>query len=80
MPLTNRIARLERALVVTDPTTGAVARRCPTCRDGTKRRWVTCFDGVPTLGEDGNLENSCPACGREIADLVNVLGIDPARL
>ena len=80
MALTIRVRRRERALVTTNAATGAVARRCHTCRNGTRRRWVTCFDGVPTLGEDGNLETTCPACGREIADVVNVIGVDPAAL
>ncbi len=81
MALTSRIQRLERAMVTTDATTGAAARRCPTCRDGTKRRSVTCFDGVPTWADDGgSLETTCPGCGREIVDLVNVVGVDPGRL
>ena len=81
MPLSHRIQRLERALVTTDPTTGAVARRCPTCRDGTKRRQMKCFDGVPTWADDGgSLTAACPACGREIADVVDVRGVDPALL
>src|SRR5436190_1833460 len=45
MALTSRLRRLERALVTTDATTGALARRCPTCRDGTTRRSITAFDG-----------------------------------
>ncbi|HMN42485.1 MAG TPA: hypothetical protein PKE29_16715 [Phycisphaerales bacterium] len=81
MAMTTRIERLEKRLVALDPVTGAAARRCPACRDGARRRQVTRFDGVPAWADDGGpLATACPGCGREIADVVDVRGIDPAAL
>ena len=81
MALAIKIERLERRLVSLDPTTGAAARRCPVCRDGSRRRQITCFDGVPTWADDGgSLETACPCCGRDVADVVHVRGVDPAAL
>jgi hypothetical protein len=81
MALATKIERLERRMLAVDPATGAVARRCPVCRDGARRRQVTCFDGVPTWADDGGtLETACPGCGREITEMVNVIGVDPAAL
>jgi hypothetical protein len=81
MALATKIERLERRMLAVDPATGAVARRCPACRDGARRRQVTCFDGVPIWADDGGtLDTACHGCGREIADVVNVIGVDPAAL
>lgn len=78
MTLAPKIERLEKRLAAINPATGAAARRCPVCRDGSKRRQITAFDGVPTWTSDGGtLETACPGCGREIADVAHVRGVDP---
>lgn len=81
MALAPKIERLEKRLAAINPATGAAARRCPVCREGTHRRPVTRFDGGPAWGGGGGtLETACPRCGRDIADVVDVRGIDPDLL